>query len=164
MTIRPEQTNDCDAIRRVHIAAFADHPFSHQTEHLIVDALRADGALTISLVAEIDGAVVGHVAFSPVTIGGAACDWYALGPVGVLPEFQRRGAGKAMIEAGLARLRAMGAHGCVLVGNPAYYGRFGFAHNPALTMAGVPPEVILCTSIHGETPRGEIAHHAAFSI
>lgn len=71
MMIRPEWADDYDAIRRILIAAFADHPYSRATEHLIVDALRASDALTVALVAELDGKVVGHIAFSPVKIDGA---------------------------------------------------------------------------------------------
>ncbi len=91
MTIRPEAPADFHAIENIHLAAFANHLYSRHTEHLIVNALRADGALTVSLVAEAEGEVVGHIAFSPVTIGGRDCRWFALGPVGVLPARQRQG-------------------------------------------------------------------------
>ena len=109
MIIRPETASDYDAIRNLLIAAFADHPYSHQTEHLIVEALRADAAIVAPLVAEVDGQVVGHVAFSLARIGGADCQWYTLGPVAVLPEFQRRGIGSGLVEAGLQAIRGLGA-------------------------------------------------------
>lgn len=102
MTIRPETPQDRDAIEKVHLAAFANHPYSRQTEHLIVNALRAARALTVSFVAEVDGEVAGHIAFSPARIDGHDCGWYVLGPVGVLPERQRQGIGKALIREGLA--------------------------------------------------------------
>ena len=120
MIIRPESANDYHSIRCILIAAFADHPFSHQTEHLIVEALRASNALTVALVAEVDGKVVGHIAFSPVWIDGMDCKWFALGPVAVLPDFQRQGIGKSLVEEGLQAIRSLGAQGCVLVGDPAY--------------------------------------------
>jgi predicted N-acetyltransferase YhbS len=137
--IRPESRNDYDAIREILIAAFADHPYSHQTEHLIVEALRAGDALTVLLVAEVDGKVVGQIAFSPVKIGGIDHGWFALGPIAVLPAFQKQGIGKALVNDGLRAIRNLGAQGCALVGEPAFYNRFGFEHNPALRMDGVPP-------------------------
>ena len=164
MIIRPETTSDDDAIRQIVIAAFADHPFSHQTEHLIVEGLRADDALTVSLAAEVDGKVVGQIAFSPVKIGGKDHGWLALGPVAVLPTFQRRGIGQALVNEGLKTIRDLGAQGCILVGEPAFYNRFGFRHDPALRMEGVPPEVLLCLSMCDEIPQGSVTHHSAFSI
>jgi putative acetyltransferase len=146
------------------LAAFKDHPFSQQTEHLIVDALRAAGALTLSLVAELDGEVVGHIAFSPARIGDTSSNWYLLGPVAVHPAHQRRGIGRALIECGLSSLRALGGRGCVLVGDPALYRRFGFGHVPGVTCTGVPDENVQCLPLCDETPIGEVLHHAAFSV
>jgi putative acetyltransferase len=162
--IRSEELGDHESIRRIHIAAFANHPYSHQTEHLIVDALRADDALTVSLVAEISGNVVGHVAFSRVMIDGRDCGWLGLGPVGVLPVFQKRGIGQALVNAGLEVIRKLGAYGCVLVGDPAYYRRFGFENNPALRMEGVPPEVLMCLPMRDPMPGGSVVHHPAFFV
>ncbi len=161
---RPETRNDYQAIREINIAAFAHHPYSHQTEHLIVEALRAAGALTLSLVAEVDGKVVGHIAFSPVTINGEHRDWFALGPVAVLPALQRQGIGTRLVKEGLKSLRALGAQGCVLVGDPAFYTRFGFSHNPALTLEGVPPRVFLCLPMSEPIAKGKVEHHPAFSV
>jgi len=101
-------------------------PFSDDTEARVIDALRVAGALARSLVATQGGEVVGHVAFSPVTINGEAGDWYGLGPVSVWPDRQRRGIGQALIREGRRRLQGMGAGGCVLLGDPAYHARFGF--------------------------------------
>jgi putative acetyltransferase len=162
MTIRPESANDYDAIRAILIAAFANHPYSHQTEHLIVEALRADNAMTVALVAEIDGKVVGHIAFSPAKIGGKECNWFTLGPIAVLPDLQRQGIGTSLVNEGLRTIRGLGAEGCVLVGDPAYYKRFGFRSDPALTMEGIPAENLMCLPIVEPVPRGEVSHHPAF--
>jgi putative acetyltransferase len=90
MIIRHERDSDIAAIFTVTKAAFENHPYSHQTERFIVNALRAAKALSLSLVAEVDGKVVGHIAFSPVTISDGSDNWYGIGPVSVLPEFQKK--------------------------------------------------------------------------
>ncbi|MCB0023597.1 MAG: N-acetyltransferase, partial [Caldilinea sp.] len=124
----------------VTVDAFETLAISNHTEQFIVEALRAAGALTVSLVAEVDGRVVGHIAFSPVTMSDGTVGWYGLGPVSVLPAYQGMGIGGALIVEGLARLRKLGARGCCLVGHPGYYGRFGFEHVDGLAYEGVPPE------------------------
>jgi putative acetyltransferase len=164
MMIRPETAADCAAIRDILIAAFANHPYSHQTEHLIVEALRAANALSVGLVAEVDGKVAGHIAFSLAQIDGADCRWFMLGPIAVTPGLQRQGIGKTLIRAGLDVLRNREAQGCVLVGDPAYYLRLGFQNCPALTMEGVPPENLMCLSMTEQVPQGRVTHHAAFSV
>lgn len=164
LIVRPETDRDVAGIREVNTVAFQGHPYSRQTEHLIVEALRADDALEVSLVAAADGAVVGHIAFSPATIGGSSAGWYLLGPVAVLPAHQGRGIGRALVEAGLDALRAGGACGCVLVGDPAFYGRFGFRQHPGVTWQGVPDENVLCLLVSGELPGGEVAYHPAFLV
>jgi putative acetyltransferase len=164
MVIRPETPDDYAAVREINIAAFADHPFSHQTEHLIVEALRGAGALELSLVAEVDGTVVGHAAFSPARIGTVSEGWSLLGPLAVLPAFQGKGIGSVLVRTGLDALRAPGALGFVLVGDPAYYERFGFRNSCGVTCHGVPDENVLCLAFQGETPAGELTYHPAFSI
>lgn len=164
MIIRPERETDIPAIDRINIKAFRDHPYSHQTEHLIVRALRAAGALTWSLVAEVDGEVVGHIAFSPALIDGRNLGWYTLGPVAVLPAHQGHGLGAALVRAGLEGLRALGARGSVLVGDPGYYTRFGFRHEPSLQVDDVPPEYFLCLPLGAEIPSGLVTHHPAFFV
>jgi putative acetyltransferase len=165
MLIRSELPADYDSIRNIHIAAFAHHPYSHQTEHLIVAALRADNALTVSLVAVVNGDVVGHIAFSPMKINGLDCKWLTLGPIAVAPDHQRQGIGQRLVRAGLDAIRSLGAEGCVLVGDPAFYRRFGFENNPSgLRMEGVPPEVIMCLSMCGQMPEGIVTHHPAFFV
>lgn len=144
------------------MAAFRALAISRHTEHFIISALRAAQALTVSLVAEMGGRVVGHIAFSPVTISDGSPDWYGLGPVAVLPEFQRHGIGTALIEAGLSRLRGLKAQGCCLVGHPAYYQRFGFQNIPGLVLEGVPQEVFFAISFDGRFPQGVVDFHEGF--
>jgi putative acetyltransferase len=160
--IRPEKAEDAPAIRAVTAAAFKGALYSRGTEAAIVDALRDAGALTLSLVAEKQGRIVGHVAFSPVTINGQAGHWFGLGPVSVEPAEQGCGIGQALIRDGLERLRATGAEGCVLLGDPAYYGRFGFASDPKLRYGDVPPEYFQRLSFTGAEPEGEVAYHTGF--
>lgn len=166
MLIRPEQPGDTVAIRALTTEAFATAPHSSGTEAAIVDGLRAAGALTLSLVAVAEeagpNAILGHVAFSPVTIDGVASGWLGLGPVSVRPGRQRGGIGSALIRAGLRRLRERGAGGCVLLGDPAYYGRFGFANDPALVLEGVPAEYFMRLGFGAAVPAGTVRYHAAF--
>jgi len=148
-SIRTESPADYEPIRHVNVEAFSDHPYSRQTEHLIVETLREDDALEISLVAEVDGQVVGHIAFSAAHMGDTEEGWFLLGPIGVLPAFQGAGIGSALVEAGLEELRSRGAEGCVLVGDPAFYQRFGFTHPEGVTCEGVPDENVLCLALRG---------------
>lgn len=162
MIVRHERPPDIAAISEVTRVAFENHPVSRQTEHYIVNALRVAGALTISLVAEIDGKVVGHAAFSPITITDGTTDWYGLGPISVLPELQRQGIGTALMHEGLSQLRAMGANGCALVGDPAYYERFGFRSVPELVHEGVPQRNVLILHFGDKKPRGTLVFHQGF--
>lgn len=163
MILRKETTADIESITQITIAAFKDHPISNQTEHFIIHGLRAAGALTLSLVAEIDGRVVGHIAFSPVVISDGTKGWYGLGPVSVLPERQKRGIGKGLIEEGLSRLKDMGGKGCMLVGDPNYYQRFEFRNFPELVYGGVPPEVFLALPFNETVPQGTVVFHEGFA-
>jgi putative acetyltransferase len=162
MIIRKETVADIEAINEVTIAAFRTLPVSNQTEHFIIKALRAAGVLTVSLVAEIDGRVVGHVAFSPVTISDGTLGWYGLGPVSVLPEYQNQGIGKSLINEGLFLLKKLGGQGCALVGDPNYYRRFGFQNPPELVHEGVPQEFFLALPFAEKVPRGVVMFHEGF--
>lgn len=161
-TIRNETDADVNTIAEVTISAFNTLEISDHTEQFIIEALRAANALTLSLVAEIESRVIGHIAFSPVTISDGTREWYGLGPVSVLPEYQRRGIGKALIEAGLSRLRDIGAKGCCLVGHPQYYRKFGFENAAGLVLVGVPQEVFFVLSFDGHFPRGNVTFHEGF--
>lgn len=162
MEIRAEQPGDEAAIRAVVEAAFAGAEHSDGTEGEIVERLRAARALTLSLVAVEGGAVVGHVAISPVTINGANLGWFGLGPVAVSPDRQARGIGSGLVRDTLLRLEADGARGCVVLGEPGYYGRFGFNADDRLRYPGPPPIFFQALSFRGGVPTGTVAYHPAF--
>lgn len=167
MEIRVEHATEAAAIDRVTIAAFREAPHSSGTEARIIEGLRTAGALTVSLVAAEAGEIIGHVAFSPVTIAivpGAAAPgaWYGLGPVAVRPDRQGQGVGQALIAAGIRQLHARQAAGCVVLGDPNYYRRFGFESDPALTYGGKPSPYFQRLVIGGPPLQGEVAYHSAF--
>lgn len=163
LTIRPERPGDEAAITDVTREAFAFAPHTSHTEHAIVQALRGAGALSVSLVAESGGRIVGHIAFSPVSIADGSPDWHGLGPVSVIPRLQGQGIARALVEQGLVRLRELGAQGCVVLGEPALYGRFGFASDPGLVLPGVPQPYFQSLAFGPARPRGEVSYHEAFS-
>ncbi|MEN3277861.1 MAG: putative acetyltransferase [Massilia sp.] len=163
LRIRTEQAGDIAAINAVLRAAFTDHPHSDGSEHLIVKRLRARRKLALSLVALDDDDIVGCLALSPVTIEGVEGGWMGLGPLAVMPARQGRGIGAALVEAGLAALDALGAAGCVVLGEPAYYGRFGFRHEPGLRYLGAPAEYFMARQRDDRAaPAGVVRYDDAF--
>jgi putative acetyltransferase len=162
MIPRFERPADIAAIRAVTIAAFKDHPHSDQTEHRIVDRLRQTGALSISLVAEVNGQVVGHIAFSPVELSDGATDWFGLGPVSVLPAFQGQGIGGALIRKGLDVLRKQAAAGCVVMGDPDLYQKFGFRNDARLVFKDCAPQYFLAQPLSCAGASGMVTYDAAF--
>ncbi len=162
MIIRKETTSDIEAITQVTIVAFTPLPISNHTEQFIIKALRTAGALTLSLVTDIDGRVVGHIAFSPVVISDGTKDWYGLGPISVLPEYQKQGIGKSLVNEGLSLLKDLGAKGCALVGDPKYYQKFDFKNYPELIHEGVPQEVFQVLPFTKIIPKGIVVFHEAF--
>jgi putative acetyltransferase len=162
LSIRDEKSADYKAISDVTCAAFESMEISDHTEQFIIEALRAANALTVSLVAEVDGRIVGHIAFSPLSMSDGTTDWYGLGPVSVHPDHQRKGVGKALIREGLTRLTALHAKGCCLVGHPQYYRQFGFENVTGLEFEGVPPEVFFVLSLDGNIPQGHVEFHEGF--
>ncbi len=162
ITIRKEQPGDERIIHALTEAAFRDMPFSDGDEQHLIDVLRRDGDLALSLVAVSDGSILGHIAFSRVNISDGSSDWYDLGPVSVWPKDQGRGIGSALIWNGIERLRERGARGIVLLGDPEYYGRFGFRHDPSLRYPGAPPEYFQRIVIEGEAASGIVVYPAAF--
>lgn len=163
MIIRKETEADYEAISSVTEKAFKAVALSPHTEQFIISALRADNALAVSLVAETEGQIVGHIAFSPVKFSDGSLNWYGAGPLSVLPEFQRKGIGKALMNEGLSILRSLNAGGCVLVGDPGYYRYFGFRNIPDLVYEGIPQEYFVALPFADNHPHGIVEFHKGFS-
>ncbi|MEE4199758.1 GNAT family N-acetyltransferase [Erythrobacter sp.] len=162
VTIRPEAAGDDDTIFALTQAAFEGMAHSDGDEPRIISALREAGDLALSLVAEDGVRIVGHIAISPVTISDGTRGWFGLGPVSVAPDLQGRGIGGALVKRAIADMRVSGARGIVLLGDPEYYRRFGFAHDPRLTYPGPPAEYFQALSMAGEMPSGEVKYARAF--
>ncbi|MGH8811937.1 MAG: GNAT family N-acetyltransferase [Advenella sp.] len=162
ITIRNEQPDDIDVIAWVTKNAFAPEQFASHTEQFIINALRRANQLAISLVALYEGTIVGHIAFSPVSISSGEQGWYGLGPVSVLPQWHGHGIGTRLIRSGLAQLQRQGACGCVVLGSPDFYGRFGFKANSSLLYADAPAIYFQALALAGEIPCGQVSFHGAF--
>lgn len=160
--IRNEAPKDYAVISDVTERSFRPLGFDTLNEPFVIEALRAAGALSVSLVAEFDSRVIGHIAFSPASISDGTPGWYALGPVSVLPEYQRQGIGRALIWAGLERLKSIGARGCCLVGHPEYYGKVGFIHPGGFSCEGVPQELFFAISFDDQYPQATVTFHEGF--
>lgn len=163
VTIRPESGSDVAAIHLLTKEAFR-HAEHSSSEQFITDALRESGMLTMSLVAIDHNNVVGHVAISPVTLSDGTSGWYGLGPVAVLPQRQGRGIGSLLITRALQELRQKGAQGCVVLGEPRLYSRFGFRAKASLTLSGVPPEYFQSLSLVERLPTAEVRYHESFDV
>ncbi|BDI59984.1 GNAT family N-acetyltransferase [Qipengyuania nanhaisediminis] len=162
ITIRPEAPGDEKIIFALTEAAFSDMEHSDGDEQHLVDRLRADGDLALSLVAEDGERIVGQIAFSPVEIADGAQGWFGLGPVSVWPELQRKGIGGALIRRGIADLRARGARGIVLLGSDTYYPRFGFEPAAPMTYAPAPARYFQALVLDGDKPSGAVSYARAF--
>ncbi|WP_321878847.1 GNAT family N-acetyltransferase [Paraburkholderia bannensis] len=160
--IRGEMAADIPAIHALTEAAFLHAPHTSHTEQFIVDALRAAGELAVSLVAEDRGELVGHVALSPVTLSDGSTGWFGLGPISVAPARQREGIGGRLIERALDALRERQAAGCVLLGDPDYYRRFGFTPEPTLVLPGVPAEYFQAIVLDGLVPTATVRYSDSF--
>ncbi|WP_271079271.1 GNAT family N-acetyltransferase [Aurantiacibacter sp. MUD61] len=162
VSIRAETEADEAEIRALVSAAFDGHAHSEGVEPEIIERLRRERTPTLSLVAEAGDVLLGLIVFSPVSISDGTRGWFGLGPLAVAPDRQRGGIGSALCEAGLTRLREQGAGGCVVLGDPDYYGRFGFAHDPELVFPGVPQEYFQRLLFAGDEPRGTVSYAPAF--
>ncbi len=163
VAILPEKSGDEAAITALVESAFKGQEHSDGTEAGTIERLRSEREPMLSLVAlDDDEAIIGHVAFSPVSINDRSTGWFGLGPLSVAPERQREGIGAALVREGLAQLITQGARGCVVLGDPEYYSRFGFKHDPQLSFPGVPPQYFQCVVWAGDPPSGEVRYSAAF--
>jgi len=164
LIIRPETPEDVAVIEAVVESAFLGAPHTNRNEQFILAALRDAGALTLTLVAVVDESVVGNVAVSPVSISDGTPGWFGIGPVAVVPDLQGRGIGSQLMREALKRLSEQGASGCVVLGDPLYYQRFGFKNEARLVLPDVPPEYFLAMSFGQPLPTGTVTYHQAFSM
>ena len=162
MIIREETKNDIEQIAAITAAAFAPKPYSNGSEPAVIAAVRASGDLTLSLVAEEAGVILGQITFTPVAIESAHDNWYGLGPVAVRPDRQSEGIGAALIKDGLARLKRLNAAGCVLVGDPDYYGRFGFENHCGLSYGGLDARLVQKHVLAGPDKTGKLTYCDSF--
>lgn len=162
--IRAEEKNDVSGVHAVNTTAFETH-----SEADLVDALREQASPVVSLVADQDGVIVGHIMLSPVTLSGhPEVKIMGLGPMAVVPEVQRRGIGSELVRAGLEQCRQLGFTAVVVLGHPDYYPRFGFSpasHFDIDSEYEVPDDVFLAMelqpgALNGVT--GRVQYHAAF--
>ncbi|MGT2552265.1 GNAT family N-acetyltransferase [Acinetobacter geminorum] len=161
--IRDEQIEDIKAIEKLTKAAFQNAEHTSHTEHFIVNSLRNHGQLTISLVAVEDSSIIGHIAISPVEISSGEIGWYGLGPISVHPDKQGYGIGSLLMKESLEKLKQFGAQGCVLLGDPRYYSRFGFKNYPELILPDVPSEYFQALTFSGNIPKANVKYHEAFN-
>jgi len=160
--IRSECHEDWAAIHAVTESAFRNKAYAAGDEQDLIDTLRSIDSLTFSLVAVDNGEVIGQITFSPATISSGSHPWYALGPVSVLPARQGEGIGAQLIEEGLLQLQTLGALGCILTGNPAYYSRFGFDFSPQNVPDNELEKYFMLKQFKGERPIGVFSFHPAF--
>ncbi|MCG9491211.1 N-acetyltransferase [Acinetobacter pittii] len=161
--VRDEEITDIEAIEKLTKAAFQNAEHTSHTEHFIVNSLRTHGQLTISLVAIEDGPIIGHVAISPVEMSSGEIGWYGLGPISVHPDKQGCGIGSLLMNKSLQKLKQLGAQGCVLLGEPSYYSRFGFKNYPELVLPNVPSEYFQAVTFSGNIPKANVKYHEAFN-
>lgn len=165
MRIRTERADDFAAVHAINASAFAT-----PSEASLVDALRAEARPIVSLVAENEGTVVGHILFSPVTLSGhAGLKIMGLAPKAVAPEHQRKGIGSELVRAGLEQCKKSGFDAVVVLGHPEYYPHFGFSPSSRFGIDseyGVPENTFLVLELRPDTlsgKSGRVKYHHAFS-
>jgi len=162
ITIRPERPGDEATIRAMVRRAFTGHPYSDGDEADVIDRLRADGDLLLSLVAEQDGSIIGQATYSPALLANGEKGWVVLGPVAVDPAHQGKGLGRELIEAGEAIMRERGMKGITVLGDPGIYARFGFAPDTPMWLAGELGWAFQVKSLGGPIPATEQRYVRAF--
>ena len=165
MLIRTEEQGDWAAVHELNKSAFET-----PTEANLVDALREQAQPHVSLVAEANGVIVGHIMFSPVSLPGhLGLRIMGLAPMAVAPEHQRKGIGSALVRAGLEECKQLGFGAVVVLGHPAYYPRFGFSSSARFGIGceyDVPEEVFMVAELEAgflDGASGKVKYHAAFS-
>lgn len=161
-TIRPEQPGEEVAIHDLVTRAFDGHPYSDGDEQHVIDRLRADGDLVLSLVAVEGDTIIGQITYSRAILLNGDDGWYVLGPVAVEPVHHGKGIGRALIETGEAAMRKRGAKGITVLGNPEIYGRFGFKQETPMWLAGELGWAFQVKSFGAEIPACEQRYVRAF--
>jgi putative acetyltransferase len=162
LQIRDELPADHEVVYQVIRDAFEGRPYAGGDEQDLVNVLRDSGSLTVALVAELEGEIIGHIAFSPATASDGTGPWFTLGPVAVRPDRQMQGIGGRLISEGLEKIRGLGALGCILTGNPVYYRRFGFEFSPPNVPEGESEEFFMVHTFAGQLPGGPFRFDEAF--
>jgi putative acetyltransferase len=162
INIRHERAEDAAAIHDLTKRAFASMPFAGGDEQLLPARFRSADVLALSLVAETAGSIIGQLTLTPAFAADDSPGWFALGPIAVEPNFQSQGVGSSMIAAAIDWLTANDAAGCVLVGNPAYYSRFGWLPCPALAPTGEPAEYYQILPLAIAQPHAVVCFHPLF--
>ncbi len=160
--IRPEEFSDYSAIYDVTKRAFAPMPFAGGNEQDLIEILRKAHALSLSLVAEENGKIVGHVALSPATHESGQGGWFGLGPISVEPALQRKGVGKMLIAKATTWMKTQKARGCILVGNTNYYSRHGFVCAVENAPEKEPAQYFMVLPLANTIPAGRFSFHPAF--
>lgn len=160
--IRVERPGDVATIQRITEQAFAQVPHASGSEARIIDNLREAGVLLSWIAESAEDGVIGQVSLSPVWIGDSSEGWFGLGPIAVDPQYQRRGVGSRLVEAATSYLRSIGACGCILIGDPGWYRRFGFHPAPDMRFAEVSAPWLMVLPFVEDWPRGEVHYHPAF--
>jgi putative acetyltransferase len=165
MLVRPEQEKDRLGVHAINVAAFGT-----SSEANLVDALREQAEPVVSLVAEDNGALVGHIMFSPVSLAGhPGLKVMGLAPMAVVPEHQRKGIGSALVRKGLEQCEQLGFVAVVVLGHPQYYPRFGFSPSTRFGIDSeykVPEEVFMAMALKPaalDGKAGTVRYHAAFA-
>lgn len=165
MRIRPEKEYDVNGIREVHYYAFNDHPYTLKEDYKLVDLLRKKNALVASLVAEEPPlGIIGHLTLSPIQINDENTNWFYLGPIGVLPEEQRKGVGKLLIKKAIRTVTALGADGLVSRGDPKFFTQVGFRNDSRLRFNNIQPEYSVLLPLSSTVPEGIITLDPIFSV
>ena len=164
MFVRTEEEDDRAAVHAVYISAFET-----PSEANLVDALRNQARVLVSLVAEENGAVVGHIMFSPVSLSGHPdTKMMGLAPMAVAPKQHRKGIGSALVRAGLVKVKKLGCMAVVVLGHPDYYLRFGFSPSSRFGIEceyDVPAEAFMVMELRPAAlrgKRGRVKYHSAF--
>lgn len=161
--IRREAEADITAIQRLVTRSFAGADFTSHQEQSTIDALRDADILAVSQVAIVTPHVAGYVAAAPVRIADGTGGWYGIGPIAVDPDFQGRGIGAALMESALQILHEGGAGGAVALGDPNFYGRFGFQVIDGLYYPDAPEGYFMARNLGDVSiPQGEVSYHPAF--